>query len=205
MGRWSSDCYRLYIRSTSWSAAFCGPKNGQCYSVNKALFCLQGAYDGFFIFFFSCLGGYPLRVYLWRLSLRNNFPTLSFPVFFGLSTCQYSSLTQQRWRDRWGTRVCFIIHVLFKFARCWPRFQLVALWFSCHLTILFSEVARCWPRFVLPLQRVVVIIVFFWLRLQLVVPGKWGLKMVTHRSRVSHQPPSGVSLNYTKFVSWSLL
>ena len=81
MGRWSSDCYRLYIRSTSWSAAFCGPKNGQCYSVNKALFCLQGAYDGFFIFFFSCLGGYPLRVYLWRLSLRNNFPTLSFPVF----------------------------------------------------------------------------------------------------------------------------
>ena len=71
----------VIYKNTSWSAAFCGPKNGQCYSVNKALFCLQGVYDGFFIFFFSCLGGYPLRVYLWRLSLRNNFPTLSFPVF----------------------------------------------------------------------------------------------------------------------------
>ena len=60
MGRWSSDCYQLYIGTISYSAAFCGPKNGQCYSVNKALFCLQGAYADFFF----CLEEYPLRVHL---------------------------------------------------------------------------------------------------------------------------------------------
>ena len=36
--------------------------------------------------FFVLLGGYPLRVHLWRLSLRSNFPKLSlfqliFPFF----------------------------------------------------------------------------------------------------------------------------
>ena len=56
IGRWYLDCYQLYIRTTSWSAAFCGPKNGQYYSVNKALFCLQGAYVGFYHFFFLAWG-----------------------------------------------------------------------------------------------------------------------------------------------------
>ena len=77
----------VIYKNTSWSAAFCGPKNGQCYSVNKALSCLQGTCVGFLSFFFSCLGGYPLRVYLWWLSRRSNFPKLInfllayFPVF----------------------------------------------------------------------------------------------------------------------------
>ena len=53
MGRWSSDCYQLYIGTTSLSAAFCGPKNGQRYSVNNALFCLQRAYVDFFKSFFA--------------------------------------------------------------------------------------------------------------------------------------------------------
>ena len=65
MDRWSSDCYQLYIRTTWRSAAFCGPKNGQYYSVNKALFCLPGAYVGFYHFFFFLLGEIPSS----RLSL----------------------------------------------------------------------------------------------------------------------------------------
>ena len=46
IGRWYSDCYQLYIRTTSKSAAFCASRKCQCYSVNKALFFLQGAYVG---------------------------------------------------------------------------------------------------------------------------------------------------------------
>ena len=49
-----------------------------------------------------------------RLSLRSDFPKLSSLVLFLpcfnniiVLTCQYSSPTQQRWWDRWGTRGLF--------------------------------------------------------------------------------------------------
>ena len=137
----------------------------------------------FFYLFCCCcccccflLGGYPLRVFLCRLSLRSNLPKLSFFQlifpFFRLIDLPIFRFDPTALARQVGTRVRSIIHVIFRFVRCWPRLELVVLQFTCDLTILFSEVARCWPRFVLPLQRVVVFVVFCWPRLQLVVPGK---------------------------------
>ena len=74
LGRWSSDCYQLYIGHHN---RFCCPQLQGCLAFfNNVLFFLQFV---FFCFSF-CLEGYPLREYLWRLSphLRSDFPKLSY-------------------------------------------------------------------------------------------------------------------------------
>ena len=59
-------------KNTKTGAALCSPTNGQFFSM-KWVFYL--------VFLFSLLGGYPLRAYQWRLSLRSDFPKLSSLVF----------------------------------------------------------------------------------------------------------------------------
>ena len=92
---------------------FCGLKKDQCYSVNRALFCLQGAYVGFYLFFvlFVCLfvfffaWGIPATRVSMSVKSAQQLPQAKFLLayFPGFSIdrpAKNSGLTQQRWRDR---------------------------------------------------------------------------------------------------------
>ena len=73
LGRWSSDCYQLYIRTPQQVLLSAAPR------MSRITFYFSFNFSFVFLFacFSFCLGGYLLHVYLWRLSLRSDFPKLS--------------------------------------------------------------------------------------------------------------------------------